>query len=445
MKAWIQDVPGMLEGCVPFPQYGLVKKVSGLMVEASGIKAKIGQICWIHSGDHQIIETEVVGFRDDRSILMPVSGTMGIALDDRVEAGAGEFNVRVSEEMLGYVLDPWGIPLDSDVCFLPRQHQLTLGGRKLNPIRRRTISQPLQTGVRVIDAFLTLGWGQRIGLFAGAGVGKSSLLGMLSQGSDADVNVIALIGERSREVREFIENALSAEARKRSVVVVATSDAPPVLRIRAARLAATIAEYFRDQGRRVFFMMDSLTRFMQAHRELGLMLGEPPASKGYTPSCFSAMASMVERAGTGDDQAKGDITALYTVLVEGDDLSDPVADAARSYLDGHLVLERSLAERGHYPAIDVLKSVSRLFNQLASEEVKHAVKVLRKALSLYARMEDMVDMGAYEAGSNPELDKVLRVYGDIEKFLVQGGDEFSDFESSRANLLNLARQLEMPL
>jgi len=435
----------MLEGCVPFPQYGLVKKVSGLMVEASGLKAKIGQICWIHSGDHQTIETEVVGFRDERSILMPVSGTMGIALDDRVEAGAGEFSVRVSEEMLGYVLDPWGTPLDNDVCFLSRQHQLTLGGRKLNPIRRRTISQPLQTGVRAIDAFLTLGWGQRIGLFAGAGVGKSSLLGMLSQGSDADVNVIALIGERSREVREFIENSLSAEARKRSIVVVATSDAPPVLRIRAARLAATIAEYFRDQGRRVFFMMDSLTRFMQAHRELGLMLGEPPASKGYTPSCFSAMASMVERAGTGDDQAKGDITALYTVLVEGDDLSDPVADAARSYLDGHFVLERSLAERGHYPAIDVLKSVSRLFNQLASEEVKHAVKVLRKALSLYARMEDMVDMGAYEAGSNPELDRVLRVYGDIEKFLVQAGDEFSDFESSRANLLNIARQLEMPV
>ena len=369
---------------------------------------------------------------------------MGIALDDRVEAGGDEFSVHVSDDMLGHVLDPWGNPLDSDVCFLSRHNQLTLSGRKLNPVRRRAIRQPLQTGVRAIDAFLTLGWGQRIGLFAGAGVGKSSLLGMLSQGSDADVNVIALIGERSREVREFIENSLSETARKRSVVVVATSDTPPVLRIRAARLSATIAEYFRDQGKRVFFMMDSLTRFMQAYRELGLMLGEPPASKGYTPSCFSAMACMVERAGTGDDQGKGDITALYTVLVEGDDMADPVADAARSYLDGHLILDRNLAERGHYPAIDILKSVSRLFNQLATEETRHAANVVRKALSLYARMQDMVDMGAYEAGSNPELDNVLREYPRIEKFLVQAGDETTDHEASCAELINLASQLEMP-
>lgn len=442
MSQWIQTVPRLLDECMAFPKFGLVKKVSGLMVEASGLKAKIGQICWIHSAGKQGIEAEVVGFRDERSILMPVSGTMGIALDDRVEAGAGEFSVQVSEAMLGHVLDPWGISLDEKLCFLEKRKCLTLGGRKLNPIKRRTIDRPLQTGVRAIDACLTLGWGQRIGLFAGAGVGKSSLLGMLSQGSDAEVNVIALIGERSREVREFIENSLPLEARKRSIVVVATSDAPPVLRIRAARLAATVADYFRDQGKRVFFMMDSLTRFMQAHRELGLMLGEPPTSKGYTPSCFSAMARMIERAGTGDDKAGGDITALYTVLVEGDDLSDPVADAARSYLDGHFVLERSLAEKGHYPAIDILKSVSRLFNQLATGEVKQSVKEVRKALSLYARMEDMVDMGAYEAGSNPALDKVLKVYPAIEKFLVQADDELADFEESRIGLLNIARELE---
>ena len=265
---------------------------------------------------------------------------------------------------------------------------------------------------------------------------------MLAQGSDADVNVIALIGERSREVREFLEISLSEKALRRTVVVVATSDQPPILRIRASRVAASIAEYFRDQGDNVLFMMDSLTRFMQAYRELGLMLGEPPTSKGYTPSCFSAMAKLVERAGTGEEgSSQGNITALYTVLVEGDDMNEPVADAARSFLDGHLVLNRSLAEKGHYPAIDILQSVSRLANHLQDEEHLRSVQTLRRALALYVKMEDVVHMGAYEKGTNIQLDVVLDNLQEIERFLAQPEKERTRFDETRQRVLQLASQL----
>jgi flagellum-specific ATP synthase len=321
-------------------------------------------------------------------------------------------------------------PLEAGGLFRP------LHGAPLNPCDRHLIDTPLQTGVRAIDACLTIGRGQRLGLFAGAGVGKSSLLGMMARNSDADINVIALVGERSREVREFIEHNLGEEALARSVVVVATSDMPPVLRIRSALMATTIAEHFRDQGRQVLLMMDSLTRFAQAQREIGLMLGEPPASKGYTPSCFSSMAELLERAGPG--AGAGDITGLYSILVEGDDLAaDPVADAALAILDGHVLLDRELAGRGHFPAINILRSVSRLAGTLADPEMQKAARSLREALALFERMEDMVNMGAYEKGSNPELDRVIACMPAIRSFLRQEQHEQSSLADSRASLLRL--------
>ncbi len=417
--------------------YGRVKEVHGNVIEVSGMSACIGQVCFVHSQYAGQLEVEVVGFRNLRTLMMPLSGVQGIALDDWVEPGAREVQLSLSPALLGQVLDAWGKPMTNAVFTRQGIEKRSLHGRKMNPIQRRTISELIPTGVRVIDTCLSLGRGQRIGLFAGAGVGKSSLLGMLARGGDAEVNVIALVGERSREVREFIEDSLGEEGLKRSVVVVATSDMPPVLRIRAARIAASIAEYFRDAGRQVFFMMDSLTRFAHAYRELSLALGEAPGTKGYTPSCFSEMATFVERAGTGDADDLGDITALYTILVEGDDMSEPVADAAKSFLDGHIVLNRALAEKGHYPAIDVLQSVSRLSQKLNPAEVQTSLIRLRKALSLYERMVDMVDMGAYDVGSNPALDLVLQHKPELDAFLQQGSEEYSSLEESRSRFIQL--------
>lgn len=420
-----------------FPTFGRVKKVLGPMVEAGGLRLSTGSACEIESAAGNRIEAEVVGFRDEQTLLMPVGRNRGIAPGDAVRPRATPPGMVVGEHLLGRILDGNGQPMDgrpltAGGAFRP------LHGAPLNPCDRHLIDTPLQTGVRALDACLTMGRGQRVGLFAGAGVGKSSLLGMMARNADADVNVIALVGERSREVREFIERNLG-EALARSVVVVATSDMPPVLRIRAALLATTIAEYFRDEGRHALLMMDSLTRFSQAQREIGLMLGEPPASKGYTPSCFASMAELLERAGPGANG--GDITGIYTILVEGDDIAtDPVADAALAILDGHVVLDRELAGRGHFPAINVLKSVSRLASELADETMQKAARSLRGELALFERMEDMVNMGAYEAGSNPELDRVIARMPAIRAFLQQEQHEASRFEDSRAELLRLMEE-----
>ncbi len=396
---------------------GRVFKVLGPMIEATGLQRSIGEACSIHTTSGHIIEAEIVGFRDQKTLMMPVGTTRGIAPGDAITAQGGVPSIQVGDYLLGHVIDALGFALD-DHDFIPQGDFYPLYGEKINPLHRHVIDTPINLGVRMMDTCLPMGQGQRLGLFAGPGVGKSMLMGMLARNSDADINVIALVGERNREVREFLDYSLGKGALAKTIVVVATSDMPPVLRVRSALLATTIAEVFRSQGKQVLLMMDSLTRFAQAQREIGLMLGEPPASKGYTPSCFTTMADLLERAGPGE--AGGDISAFYTVLVEGEDLSsDPVADAAMAVLDGHVVLDRKYAERGHYPAVNLLRSISRLENQLSSPDILQAARSLRKDIALYERMEDMIQMGAYEQGSNPELDAVISNMPQVNTFLQQ--------------------------
>jgi len=428
-----------------FPVRGKVHKVLGPMLEATGLPSSIGHACKIHCSTGHSIEAEMIGFRGDYSLLMPVGSTRGIAPGDAITPLAATPSIEVSEHLLGRVLDGMGNPMDGQPLqpqsFSSAKHRYALHGKRLNPFFRHIIDTPMNLGVRAMDACLPMGWGQRMGLFAGAGVGKSSLLGMLARNSDADINVIGLIGERSREVREFLDRALGSDALKNSVVVVATSDMSPVLRLRAANMATTIAEAFRSEGKRVLLLMDSLTRVAQAQREIGLMLGEPPTSKGYTPSCFSILAELLERSGPGEGDS-GDISAFYTVLVEGDDLqADPVADASMAVLDGHVILDRNLAEQGHYPAISILKSVSRLDSQLSTPEALQAMRTLRQKLAIFERMEDMVSVGAYEAGSNPELDNIIALMPDIRQFLQQQTHTICARENSAQRLLELVSRL----
>ena len=429
-----QQILSRLTAEPPFPSRGLVQKVMGPMLEASGIKAEVGRACHILTSDNQRLEAEIVGFRSGSSLIMPAGSTRGIAPGSVVQPLPTPPSVPVSDALLGRVLDSRGQPLDGRPL-PPIKTSYPIHRRPPNPMQRHVIDTPLQLGVRVIDACMTMGSGQRMGLFAGAGVGKSTLLGMLAKDSDADVIVIALVGERGRELREFLDHALGEEALSKCVVVVETSDAPPLLRVRAALTATTVAEVFRDQGKRVLLLVDSLTRFLQAQREIGLMLGEPPTSKGYTPSCFSMLAELLERAGPGTNE--GNISALYTVLVEGDDLSDPVADAAIAMLDGHIVLDRKLAERGLFPAVNILGSVSRLANKLTDNRVRQAARSLREDLVLFERMEDMINMGAYEKGSNPNLDRVIQRLPEIERFRRQDMDEAVSLNDSQDALVQL--------
>ncbi len=426
-----------------YPLRGRVHKVAGPMLEATGLQSSIGHSCAVICKTGHRIEAEIVGFRDERTLLMPVGSTRGMTPGDAVLPLDSAPSIQVDHYLQGRVLDALGNPMDGK-DLSPSGLAYPLHGTGLNPYDLHIIDEPMQLGVRMMDACLPMGWGQRLGLFAGAGVGKSMLMGMLARNSDADINVIALVGERSREVREFLDMSLGKEALQHSIVVVATSDMPPVVRVRAALLATTIAEGFRDKGKRVLLMMDSLTRFAQAQREIGLMLGEPPASKGYTPSCFTALSELLERAGPGLQSAsqRGDISGLYTVLVEGDDLSaDPVADSAMSILDGHAVLDRRIAEQGHYPAINLQRSISRLEMQLSDVSSLNAARSLRKVLSLYERMEDMIHMGAYEQGSNPELDKVIEHMPLIRAFLQQQPDEVCSRKDAVQQLLTLMQGL----
>jgi len=422
-----------------FPLRGKIHRLVGPVIEASGLEASIGEACDIDLGTQGQLEAEIVGFRDGHTLLMPVGSTLGIAPGAPVLPRGSMPGMRLGEHLLGRVLDALGQPMDGRPLDTAGEFH-DFHGEKLNPYDRHMIDTPMQLGVRALDALLPMGWGQRMGLFAGAGIGKSSLLGMLARHSDAEINVIALIGERNREVREFIEQALGNQALEHSVVVIATSDMPPVLRVRAAAMATTIAEYFRGHGRQVMLMMDSLTRVAQAQREIGLMLGEPPTSKGYTPSCLSLLANLLERSGPGVNG--GNISALYTVLVEGDDLqADPIADAAMAVLDGHVVLDRNLAEQGHFPAINILRSVSRLSMTLWSEQEAKAARALRQALALHERMQDMVAIGAYESGSNPELDRVIALLPEIRAFLQQDTMTCSPRKESAQGLLELYRKL----
>lgn len=405
---------------------GVVKRVIGLTIEVQGIKAFVGELCTIFNQYGKPVHSEVVGFRDDFVILMPLGDLNGIASGCRVVPSNKPLEVKCSDDMLGKILDGLGKPINGE-------KELSGVGYALensppDPLSRIRIKDVMPTGVRAIDGFLTVGDGQRIGIFAGSGVGKSTTLGMIAREAEADVNVIALIGgERGREVLEFIEKDLGPEGMKKSVVVCATSDKPALIRLKGALTATSIAEYFRDQGKKVILMMDSVTRFAMAQREVGLAIGEPPATKGYTPSVFAKLPMLMERAGTSD---KGSITAFYTVLVDGDDFNEPIADAVRGILDGHIVLSRALAQKNHYPAIDVLHSVSRLMSSIADENHKMAASMARDLLATYEDSEDLINIGAYVKGSNPKIDKAIAYHDLLEQYLRQGITERSPFNES---------------
>lgn len=404
---------------------GIVKKVIGLTIEVQGIKAFVGELCVIYNQSGRKINCEVVGFKDDFVILMPLGQLTGISPGCRVVPQNKPLSVNCAEDMLGKILDGLGNEFNSEEPLKGTGYSLE--NQPPDPLSRRKIETIMPTGVRAIDGFLTVGEGQRIGIFAGSGVGKSTTLGMIAREAKADINVIALIGERGREVLEFIEKDLGPEGMKKSIVVCATSDQPALIRIKGALTATAIAEFFRDKGKKVILMMDSVTRFAMAQREVGLAIGEPPATKGYTPSVFAKLPELMERSGTSD---KGSITAFYTVLVDGDDFNEPIADAVRGILDGHIVLSRSLAHKNHYPAIDVLNSVSRLMSAIAGKDHKEAASKARDLLATYKESEDLINIGAYVKGSNKKIDEAVNYYQTIDDYLKQGISEKSDFETS---------------
>lgn len=406
----------VLEAAPP-PVEGRLRRVAGLTLEAAGCQAPLGSRCLVRTGSGQLpLETEVVGFESDRLYLMPVGTPRGIAPDARVVPLSRPARVRVGEGLLGRVLDGAGRPLDGKGP-LRAEHLRELSGTQINPLERKPIARAFDVGVRSINSLLTLGEGQRVGLFAGSGVGKSVLLGMMTRHSQADVIVVGLIGERGREVQEFVANTLGPETLKRAVVVAAPADAPPLMRLHGAWQATAIAEYFRDTGKRVLLLMDSLTRFAQAQREIGLAIGEPPATRGYPPSVFARLPQLVERA--GNSAGPGSITALYTVLAEGDDQNDPVADSARAILDGHIVLSRRIAESGIYPAIDIEASVSRVMNDLIDNGHREQVLRFRKLYAAYQRNRDMITLGAYQKGSDRQVDEAIARWPRMQAFLQQ--------------------------
>lgn len=416
---------------------GRVRDLIGLIIEATGLQVEIGEVCMVGDGrERPAVATEVVGFRGGRTLLMPLGELAGIGPGTYVHPTGSPFGVAVGDTLLGRVIDGLGKPLDNygDLDGISWRRAT---GSPPDALSRPRITERVGLGVRALDSLVPCGRGQRLGIFAGSGVGKSSLLGMIARSTTADVNVIALVGERGREVREFIERDLG-DALSRSVVVVATSDQPALVRIQAAFTATAIAEYFRDQGQHVMLMMDSVTRFAMAQREVGLAIGEPPATRGYTPSVFALLPRLLERAGTSP---RGSITGLYTVLVDGDDMNEPIADATRSILDGHIVLTRSLAHSGHYPAIDVLQSVSRLIGEIVSPEVRDAGQRLRAALAVYREKEDLISIGAYQGGTDALLDGAIALLPRIEAFLRQRVDDPSSVQDADAAILALAADL----
>lgn len=412
---------------------GSVTRVSGMTVESSGPTVGLGQLCQIELQNQTCVEAEVIGFRQENLILLPLASIDGIRPGDKVWAMDKPRLICVGNSLMGRVLDGMGNPIDGKGPLSGSWLPIHNAGPA--PLGREMISQPLSLGIRAIDGILTCGKGQRMGVFAGSGVGKSVLLGEIANSSSADVNVVALVGERGREVREYLEKDLGPEGLARSVVIVATSDATPIQRVKSAFVAVTIAEFFRDQGKDVLFMMDSLTRFAQAQREIGLAAGEPPATKGYCPSVFALLPKLIERLGCDD---KGSITGILTVLVEGDDMNDPVADSARSLLDGHIVLARKLADRGHYPAIDILQSVSRLMNTIAGPEHRTAAQKLREIYATYTDAEDLINIGAFTHGSNRRIDGSVALIDRIRNFLIQPVRQQNPFDQTVKELTDIA-------
>ncbi|WP_186429934.1 flagellar protein export ATPase FliI [Clostridium sp. BSD9I1] len=404
---------------------GIVKKVIGLTIEAEGIKSFVGEVCIIYNERNNPIDCEVVGFKEKDVILMPLGELIGISPGCRVVPTGKPLSVKCSEELFGKVLDGLGRPLEGEEVRCGVYYPLDTAPP--DPMKRKRIKDIIPTGVRAIDGFITCGEGQRIGIFAGSGVGKSTTLGMIAKYAEADVNVICLIGERGREVLDFIERDLGPEGMKKSIVICATSDRPALVRIKGAFTATAIAEYFRDKGKKVILMMDSVTRFAMAQREVGLAIGEPPATKGYTPSVFAMLPRLMERSGMSD---KGSITAFYTVLVDGDDFNEPIADAVRGILDGHIVLSRALAAKNHYPAIDVLNSISRLMSEIAEEEHKKVAAISRDLMATHKESEDLINIGAYVKGSNNKVDMAIHYIDSINKFLTQSVEEHTSFNDT---------------
>lgn len=425
----------------PVKMNGKVTQVIGLVIESAGPNAMVGEICDIYydranhyDPDQPPIKAEVVGFRQNRVLLMPLGVMEGIKPGSEVVATHRTQQIMVGDELLGRMLDGLGNPMDGGPP-INLNRTVPVNAAPPNAVTRSRISETLQVGVRAIDGCLTLGKGQRMGIFAGSGIGKSTLMGMIARNTTADVNVIALVGERGREVRDFVEESLGVEGVKRSVVVVATSDQPALVRIKAALVATAVAEYFRDKGLDVLLMMDSVTRLAMAQREVGLAIGEPPATRGYTPSVFAMLPRLLERAGTSSNGV-GSITGLYTVLVEGDDMNEPVADAVRGILDGHIVLTRELGHRGHYPAIDILQSVSRVMPQITYPEQMQCANRLREVLATYRSAEDLINIGAYVEGSNPKIDYAKSKIDSVNSFLKQHSDEPRTYKDTIQYLMN---------
>lgn len=451
-KAYLRDCSALAAIAEPMQVSGRVTRVAGLVMEAVGLKLAVGSACTVPLANGARIEAEVVGFDNDKLFLMPQSDVEGVVPGTRVfpvevvqslprpgsvahprrRPGDRGRHLPVGEELLGRVLDGAGRPLDS-LGPLQTLHSAPLNVRAANPLGRAPITEVLDVGVRTINSMLTVGRGQRMGLFAGSGVGKSVLLGMMARYTSADIIVVGLIGERGREVKEFIEQILGSEGLARSVVVAAPADTPPLMRLQGAAYATAIAEYFRDQGKNVLLIMDSLTRYAMAQREIALAIGEPPATKGYPPSVFAKLPALVERAGNGK-VGGGSITAFYTVLTEGDDQQDPIADSARAILDGHIVLNRTLAEAGHYPAIDIEQSISRAMHNITTEDHQRLARRLKQLYSRYQRNRDLIAVGAYSPGSDPVLDEAITLYPKIESFLQQGIHESSGIQESMGQL-----------
>jgi len=424
----------------PVEVRGRITRVVGLLVESTGPAAGVGELCALAAGDALMGMAEVVGFREGTTLLMPLGGMDGIRPGLEVVATGKPLTVPVGPHLVGRILDGLGNPLDGKGTVAGIRRPVT--GLAPHPLKRHRIDRPMGTGIRALDGFLTLARGQRMGIFAGSGVGKSVLLGMLARRCEAEVNVICLIGERGREVREFLERDLGEEGMKRSVVICATSDQPAVVRVKAAFTATTIAEWFREQGKDVLLMMDSSTRLAMAQREIGLAIGEPPATKGYTPSVFALLPKIFERAGTSEI---GSITGLYTVLVDGDDMEEPVADAIRSILDGHVVLSRDLANKNHFPAIDVLRSISRCMTDVVDDEHRKSAREIMSLMSIYRENEDLVTLGAYQKGSDARLDLAIKLRDRWQAYLRQDREETSSFPLACSELQKLGMAARAPV
>ncbi len=427
----------VIEDWEPWERYGYVQRVVGLTLEARGPSVRIGQLCRLLSdepGEEQL--AEVVGFNDSTIILLPLSEVHGIKAGTRLQVMPTTFGVGVDLDLKGRILDGLGRCIDGAPPALAQRRSIY--GAPPSPLKRQRINRPLATGIRALDGLVTCGQGQRLGVFSGSGVGKSTLLGMIARTSDADVNIIGLIGERGREVRDFIEDDLGPEGLEKSVVIVATSDQPPLLRIKAAFVATTVAEYFRDCGHDVLLIMDSLTRFAMAQREVGLAAGEPPATRGYPPSVFSLLPRLLERSGNSD---RGTMTAFYSVLVEGDDMDEPIADTVRGILDGHIVLSRTLADEGHYPAIDVLRSVSRLMTDVVDPDHGEAAAEFKRLLAAYEDARDLINIGAYREGSDPSVDRAVAKRSAMLRFLRQDVTDRTDMSRT---IDELARVMDDP-